>query len=25
VRAVSEFGWDVHCRKLDEALRRCVS
>jgi glycosyltransferase involved in cell wall biosynthesis len=24
-RAVREFGWDVHCRKLDEALRRCVS
>lgn len=21
-RAVREFGWDVHCRKLDEALRR---
>jgi glycosyltransferase involved in cell wall biosynthesis len=25
VRAVREFGWDVHCRKLDEALRRCAS
>ena len=24
-RAIGEFGWDVHCRKLDEALRRCVS
>lgn len=24
-RAVREFGWDVHCRKLDEALRRCAS
>ncbi len=24
-RAVAEFGWDVHCRKLDEALRRCAS
>ena len=24
-RAVREFGWDVHCRKLDEALRQCVS
>jgi glycosyltransferase involved in cell wall biosynthesis len=24
-RAVAKFGWDVHCRKLDEALRRCVS
>jgi len=24
-RAVREFGWDVHCRKLEEALRRCVS
>ena len=24
-RAVREFGWNVHCRKLDEALRRCAS
>ena len=24
-RVVREFGWDVHCRKLDEALRRCAS
>jgi glycosyltransferase involved in cell wall biosynthesis len=24
-RAVAEFGWDVHCRRLEEALRRCVS
>jgi glycosyltransferase involved in cell wall biosynthesis len=24
-RVVQEFGWDVHCRKLDEALRRCAS
>jgi glycosyltransferase involved in cell wall biosynthesis len=24
-RAVREFGWDVHCRKLEEALRRCTS
>ena len=24
-RAVREFGWDVHCRKLEEALRRCAS
>jgi glycosyltransferase involved in cell wall biosynthesis len=21
IRAVREYGWDVHCRKLDEALR----
>ena len=25
VRALREFGWDVHCRTLDEALRRCAS
>ena len=24
-RALHEFGWDVHCRKLDEAMRRCAS
>src|SRR6202007_1698414 len=24
-RVVAEFGWDVHCRALDAALRRCVS
>jgi glycosyltransferase involved in cell wall biosynthesis len=24
-RVVREFSWDVHCRKLDEALRRCAS
>jgi glycosyltransferase involved in cell wall biosynthesis len=24
-RVVREFGWDVHCRKLDEALRQCTS
>jgi glycosyltransferase involved in cell wall biosynthesis len=23
-RVVREFGWDVHCRKLDEAMRRCA-
>jgi len=23
--AVRDFGWDGHCRTLDEALRRCVS
>jgi glycosyltransferase involved in cell wall biosynthesis len=22
---VAEFGWDVHCRALDAALRRCAS
>jgi glycosyltransferase involved in cell wall biosynthesis len=21
VRAIRDYGWDVHCRKLDEALR----
>ena len=24
-RAVREFGWDTHCRKLDEAIRACRS
>jgi glycosyltransferase involved in cell wall biosynthesis len=24
-RVVRDFSWDVHCRKLDEALRRCAS
>ena len=24
-RVVRDFSWDVHCRKLDEALRRCTS
>jgi glycosyltransferase involved in cell wall biosynthesis len=24
-RVVAQFGWDVHCRALDAALRRCVS
>jgi glycosyltransferase involved in cell wall biosynthesis len=24
-RVIREFGWDVHCRKLDEAMRRCAS
>ena len=23
-RVVREFGWDIHCRKLDEAIRRVV-
>ncbi len=23
-RAVRDFGWDVHCRKLDDALRRAA-
>jgi glycosyltransferase involved in cell wall biosynthesis len=24
-RVVKDFSWDEHCRKLDEALRRCAS
>jgi glycosyltransferase involved in cell wall biosynthesis len=24
-RVVRDFSWDMHCRKLDEALRRCES
>jgi glycosyltransferase involved in cell wall biosynthesis len=24
-RVVGEFSWDVHCRKLEQALRQCVS
>jgi glycosyltransferase involved in cell wall biosynthesis len=24
-RVVRDFGWDVHCRKLDQAIRRCAS
>jgi len=24
-RVVRDFGWDIHCRKLETALRQCVS